>query len=169
MTTQQQFQMQLAQLSPDNQAKFWHGYNNLMGQDFPADKIPEGFYQMRMFICAYVHDSGMGLKTDVHLRLLFDKEKSTFTMGEMVALANGAEHAECNYANWIRNFGVSEEAVTGYQKFRVAMEVITEEINNVIEPYQNSTMKQLLNAQRIGLELGSASARPLGKEIKLGR
>lgn len=148
MTPQQKFEAQMGMLRPEFQERFYKELHEFFeATKFPSDVLPANFDKMRFAALVHIHPVNVQQSANAFNNLLLGESFEEYNLGNMVIICNG--HERTTLMDWIILFGYSDESKKNFAYFLEAMEQLTIQVNEMIEPEKDKLLRKMMTLQKL--------------------
>lgn len=155
--TSQEIQQATMQLSPEYRKRYEEERVAFFNETFEFEPFPE-WDKYRVFLGSLVNETQLGVSATTYAALFFSATIEKYNVGNMVSICQASEKATLDkYMQSTKRIeGVNPISI--WCDTRQYMEVITQQLNEVIEPAMTKIVKKLL-ALQFSLSNGNGGAR----------
>lgn len=142
------FQHALMALSPENRERFYKERDEFFDKtDFPHE-LPENFDHFRFFCGCHTNEVQLSVSAAMYNKLFFSKEIERYSVGNISTICNASERT--SFFMYMQSFGKKEgvNPVAEWSYMRESFEIMTRQVNEIIEPEIMGIINRLIELQR---------------------
>jgi hypothetical protein len=163
------FQRALMSLSPENQERFYQERDAFFDETPFTHDLPDNFDHYRYFCGIHTNEIQLAVSADTFINMFFRKGIEQYSIGNISTICNASERV--SYFNYLQTYPPKEgvNTVAEWDYMRRSFEVLTQQVNDIIEPEIMGIINKLIKIQTsiIQGQQGNAGEYKKNKSIKL--